>query len=147
MVRRKPRRRGHGHGLGSRNERPEYSTRSDLALIKKSVDGAWRVPQETRDELVAVCWGICRDGGKKDRDRLAAARVLVSASKSPQHGTFVPSYEEQGPATPVVTQEELIEALGVLQEAAILPPSSVRALERSVVEEAPDNSPPMESSP
>lgn len=148
MVRRKPRRRGHGHGLGSRDESPEYSTRTDLALIEQSVDGSWRLAQEIRDQLVVTCWQIFRDGRRKDRDRLAACRVLASVSKSPQHGTFAPSYAEQSYVAPRASPEELLEALGVMQEAGILPGAVCEIAADSLkADEVPDSSPRLESSP
>ena len=74
----------------------------------------------------------------------SAQSTSVSASKSAQHAVFAPSYYEQKFAAPVVTQEELLACLGVLQEAAILPPSSVRTLERYLAVAVRENSRPME---
>ena len=58
-----------------------HPSRSDLRLYERALRNGWDVPAETRAEVVRVLAEIVRDGNAKRRERTAAARALLQATR------------------------------------------------------------------
>jgi hypothetical protein len=58
-----------------------HPSRSDLRLYERALRHGWDVPSETRAEVVRVLAEIVRDGQAKRRERTAAARALLQATR------------------------------------------------------------------
>ncbi len=59
---------------------PETS-RSDMQLYERAVRNGWDVPAATRVEVIRVLGEIVADANARRRDRTAAARALLQASR------------------------------------------------------------------
>ena len=58
-----------------------HPSRSELVLYERALRNGWDVPAETRAEVVRVLSEIVRDGNAKRRERTAAARALLQATR------------------------------------------------------------------
>ena len=58
-----------------------HPSRSELRLYERALRNGWDVPAETRAEVVRVLGEIVRDGTAKRRERTAAARALLQATR------------------------------------------------------------------
>jgi hypothetical protein len=58
-----------------------HPSRSDLRLYERALRNGWDVPVETRTEVVQMLGKIVRDGTAKHRERTAAARALLQATR------------------------------------------------------------------
>ena len=56
-------------------------SRSDLRLYERALRNGWDVPSATRVEVIRVLGEIVADAKARRRDRTAAARVLLQASR------------------------------------------------------------------
>ena len=58
-----------------------HPSRSELRLYERALRNGWDVPAETRAEVVQMLGEIVRDGTAKRRERTAAARALLQATR------------------------------------------------------------------
>jgi hypothetical protein len=58
-----------------------HPSRSELRLYERALRNGWDVPAETRAEVVRVLAEIVGDGTAKRRERTAAARALLQATR------------------------------------------------------------------
>lgn len=71
------------------NELPEWAggqgdlapTRDDLNVIKRAVGNGWKIPEQLREALPAMCAKIAIDESKGDRERLRAVEILRSMTR------------------------------------------------------------------
>jgi hypothetical protein len=56
-------------------------SRSDLRLYERALRNGWDVPASTRVEVIRVLGEIVADSKARRRDRTAAARALLQASR------------------------------------------------------------------
>jgi hypothetical protein len=57
-------------------------SRSDMRLYERALRQGWDIPAAMRTEIVTTMSGIIRDEEATRRDRTAAARVLLQASRA-----------------------------------------------------------------
>jgi hypothetical protein len=55
--------------------------RRDARLVTRALSQGWPIPQAVRQDVVEQVSGIVKTGGAGPRDVIAAARVLLSASR------------------------------------------------------------------
>jgi hypothetical protein len=56
-------------------------SRSDSPLLTRALQHGWKIPAEMREKVVAVLCEITSDPKAKPRERTAAARALLQASR------------------------------------------------------------------
>ncbi len=56
-------------------------SRSDLRLYERALRSGWDVPESTRVEVIKVLGEIVSDAKARRRDRTAAARALLQATR------------------------------------------------------------------
>jgi hypothetical protein len=56
-------------------------SRSDSPLLIRALHHGWKIPAEMRDKVVAVLCEITADPKARPRERTAAARALLQASR------------------------------------------------------------------
>jgi hypothetical protein len=56
-------------------------SRSDSPLLTRALQHGWKIPAEMREKIVAVLCEITSDPKAKPRERTAAARALLQASR------------------------------------------------------------------
>ena len=58
--------------------------RSDARLILRALNKRWGISDEVKRDTIATVTAILQSGESGDRDRLAAARILIAAEKQNQ---------------------------------------------------------------
>jgi hypothetical protein len=56
-------------------------SRSDQVLYERALSQGWDIPAELRTKIIKMLGEITSDGGSTKRERTAAARALVQASR------------------------------------------------------------------
>jgi hypothetical protein len=56
-------------------------SRSDSSLLIRALQHGWKIPAEMREKVVAVLCEITSDPKARPRERTAAARALLQASR------------------------------------------------------------------